>query len=241
MRIGIFSDTLEKKGTGIGYYTEHLLKYISDVAKENDTIYTIDWKKGANYKYHIEVSNPFPFFKEYLWHSYCVKKLKKSDFDILHNPSQIPIFLRPNIRYVVTIHDITTIVKGETHPLSHRLFDLIAMKKTFQYASGIIVDSIATREDIIRIFDIPSYRIEVIYLAADEAFCQISDDEVDNFRERYGIRDPFILFVGTIQPRKNITNLLRAFHLLKKKGYPHKLIIIGKKGWKYKEIFEQIE
>jgi len=45
MRIGIFSDTLEKKGTGIGYYTEHLLKYISDVAKENDTIYTIDWKK----------------------------------------------------------------------------------------------------------------------------------------------------------------------------------------------------
>jgi len=40
-----FSDTLEKKGTGIGYYTEHLLKYISDVAKENDTIYTIDWKK----------------------------------------------------------------------------------------------------------------------------------------------------------------------------------------------------
>jgi len=73
MRIGIFSDTLEKKGTGIGYYTEHLLKYISDVAKENDTIYTIDWKKGANYKDHIEVSNPFPFFKEYLWHSYCVK------------------------------------------------------------------------------------------------------------------------------------------------------------------------
>jgi len=80
----------------------------------------------------------------------------------------------------------------------------------------------------------------VIYLAADEVFCQISDDEVDNFRERYGIRDPFILFVGTIQPRKNITGLLKAFHLLKKKGYPHKLIIIGKKGWKYKEIFEQI-
>ncbi len=241
MKIGFFSDTLEKKGSGIGSYTKYILKYLKKITKGGDTIHTIDWIKRDEYNEHIKIPNPFPFYKEYLWHSYCIIKLRKMDFDIIHNPSQIPIFIKPYNNYIMTIHDITPIIEGESHVLSLRLNYLLAMKKTLKHSSAIIADSIATKKDIIHFFNIPDDHIEVIYLAADDNFGIISSKDIENFKNSYGIHYPYILFVGMIEPRKNLDTLIKAFYLLKKKGYPHKLVIAGKAGWKNKKIFKLID
>jgi len=82
----------------------------------------------------------------------------------------------------------------------------------------------------------------VIYTSADPRFKFLRDKEAARsyILHQYGIKDPFILYVGTLEPRKNIPTLIHAFAKVKKDGFPQKLLLIGGKGWKYEEIFSAI-
>lgn len=94
--------------------------------------------------------------------------------------------------------------------------------------------------DIIRYFKIPENKIKVIYLGVDEDYKPLSETEIRKVRQKYHLNYPFILYVGSLISHKNIPTLIKAFYKLKKYGLPHKLVITGKRGWKYKNIFEII-
>jgi glycosyltransferase involved in cell wall biosynthesis len=101
-----------------------------------------------------------------------------------------------------------------------------ALKK----ADKIITISENTKNDIIKLMGIPHKKIETIYLGVDPAPLK------NNLSHEYTIESPYILFVGMLEPRKNIVGLIRAYAALKNKK-SHKLIIVGKKGWMYEQIF----
>jgi len=107
-------------------------------------------------------------------------------------------------------------------------------------ADQIIAISNSTKQDLIRYFQVPEEKITVTHLAADECFQPLPFDKVQVFREKYGLDFPFILYVGTLEPRKNLPTLIKAFYYLKKKNIHHKLVIAGGKGWKYDPIFQTI-
>ena len=96
---------------------------------------------------------------------------------------------------------------------------------------------------MVKYLHIPDDKISVIQNAADEQFRPVTlrDPEKQRLEQTYRIPGPFLLFVGTLEPRKNIPALLKAYHTVRSRGIPHKLVIAGNTGWKYEEIFAQLD
>ena len=105
----------------------------------------------------------------------------------------------------------------------------------------IIAVSYSTKQDLMNYFKISDNKIKVIYEAADQIFQPLSSEKVQHFKDKYDLNYQYILYVGTLEPRKNIPLIIKAFYILNKEGFQHKLVIAGKKGWKYKTIYQLID
>jgi glycosyltransferase involved in cell wall biosynthesis len=109
-------------------------------------------------------------------------------------------------------------------------------------AAHIVADSEATRQDLIRLLNVPAEKTTTVHLAADSGFRPMEEEEVKRTLERYGLSLGYLLFVGTLEPRKNLPGLLSAYRiLLDRQVTKEPLVIIGGRGWLYEETFEQVE
>nr|WP_279537965.1 glycosyltransferase family 1 protein [Paenibacillus turpanensis] len=140
---------------------------------------------------------------------------------------------------VITIHDLAYMRYPESTS------DIIYKhhSKWTPYSAAqcdfIIADSIQTKQDIVELLNIPDKKIEVIYLAADDRFQPLQSHVISDVMLRYNLPDKYILFVGTVEPRKNLLGFMEAYKMFRKKsGLPHKLVIVGAKGWKSSPIYE---
>jgi glycosyltransferase involved in cell wall biosynthesis len=130
----------------------------------------------------------------------------------------------------MTIHDITTITASESHDFITKANERLLLKKTLFNVNCIISDSYRTKEDLIRVFHLPSEKIFVIHLAANPIFKPLNQIQFHRSLETISIPERFILYTGTLEKRKNLLTLMRAFYALKKEGIPHKLVLAGKCG-----------
>ncbi len=115
--------------------------------------------------------------------------------------------------------------------------NLISKKTDF-----IIADSENTKKDIINYLKIPEEKIRVIYLAADEKYKFLNNNIglKEELKSNYNIDSPFILYVGTVELRKNLPLLIKSFYELKKRGIPHKLILIGARNFGFNKILRLV-
>ena len=141
----------------------------------------------------------------------------------------MPYIRKPKIPVVTTVHDISPILFPHFHNWKRNLFFRKLLPYYLSSTDRIIASSYATKNDIIRHYRIPREKISVVHLATDIP------------KPSKQKREPFILYVGTLEPRKNIPGLLHAFAQVKKQGYRHKLVIAGRKGWGYERIFTLIK
>ena len=164
------------------------------------------------------------------------------EVDVLH----VTDYLIPQVRkakLVVTIHDITPLLLPQYHNRYTRTYIRNKLLSIGERADRIIAVSENTKRDIMHSLSIPESKIKVIYEAIDKSYHPIEDIKfLNRIRKRYTLPDKFILHVGTIEPRKNITRLIKAFSTLKKmKSLKHKLVIAGQKGWRYSDIFREVK
>ncbi len=109
-------------------------------------------------------------------------------------------------------------------------------------ASAIITISHSARQDLQKVLKIPDKKLHVVYGAAPTHFEPVTNPErLDQIRRKYKLPDQFLLYVGTLEPRKNLSRLVRAFGRLKKQGQPHKLVLAGPWGWSMNGFQQQIE
>jgi alpha-1,3-rhamnosyl/mannosyltransferase len=131
-----------------------------------------------------------------------------------------------------TVHDLTTWLMPELHMARTVATDRIFFASVVDKAKRIIADSENTKKDLIRLRGIAESRIEVIYPGIDEAFFLGDPADGAARRERYGLKKPYLLSVGTLEPRKNIGRLLDAYSGLKPSlRVEHNLILVGMEGW----------
>ena len=184
---------------------------------------------------------PFPGFSFLFWSQFVSlqKKLFHS-FDIVHNPGHFPILIKLSKRYICTIHDITPILHPQHHPRWRILYSRIALPRLIASSDKIIAVSQQTKKDLIAYYDVPDDKISVIYEGASKEYKKLDITTVDAIRRKYNLDDPFILFIGNLEPRKNIPNLIRSFSLCIKHNADLKLVIVGRKAWMYGEIFTTI-
>ena len=162
--------------------------------------------------------------------------------DIVHSPD----FALPPHRWgkgLVTIHDLSFLVVPECAENGLRKYLTATVPRAVAQADQIIAVSQHTRRDLINLLGVPDEKIRVVYNGVDKQFQPIADRAVlEQVRERLELPEHFVLFVGTIEPRKNLTRLVEAWQQVKQSeaGRKRKLVLAGRRGWLYEPIFQRI-
>ncbi len=233
MRIGVDIQTTLGRKTGFGFYVSNLVHHLERIDTKNE------------YKFFKpESDQDFSTPQRLIWDQLTVPRMaKRAQVDIFHQPCfSTPVFYRGKV--VVTIHDLISVFFGYNIPFWSRQFFAKWMPFTYRFADHLIAVSEHTKQDAIKVLGIPEDKITVIHEAADEVY-QVIDDQsaLQAVRKKYNLGNiSFILHVGTLEPRKNLQFLVKAFAIAKKNpDFTAKLVITGKKGWYYEGLFTLVD
>lgn len=165
--------------------------------------------------------------------------LRATGADLYHGMhTAMPLF--GTIPAVVTVHDLAPISFPQTFRRHNRAYLIWANQVTARRARHILAVSEFTKNELVRLLSVPPDRITVTHNACDPRFRPPTPDEIAAFRVRHGLPERFILYVGTLEPRKNLPTLLEAYaRIAQSSDVP--LIIGGGKGWLYDPIFARLE
>ncbi len=149
--------------------------------------------------------------------------------DIFHGPlNVVPLAVRTP--KVVTVHDLAFLRYPNQLPRARRAYMVTATRLSARAADRVIAVSRNTADDLMAWLDLPPERITVIPEAPSPRIRRITGTSLDVFRMRFGIDRPYILAVGTLEPRKNLTFFLKAFSSIADR-IPHQLVLVGPEGW----------
>ncbi|MEJ5197831.1 MAG: glycosyltransferase family 1 protein [Anaerolineae bacterium] len=163
--------------------------------------------------------------------------------DVLFVPAHVLPLVHPR-RSVVTVHDLGYLHYPEAHrPADRRYLDW-STRWNARQATVVLADSQATKDDLVRAYGVHPDKVRVVYLGRDETLAPVRDGErLAAVREHYGIGGRYLLYVGTLQPRKNLARVIAAFARVA--GRPAladvQLVLAGKRGWLYDDLFAQVE
>jgi glycosyltransferase involved in cell wall biosynthesis len=161
--------------------------------------------------------------------------------DVLHCPVNVLPLATP-CPAVLTIHDLTFLRYPERFKAERRGYLSALTRLSASRAAKIMTDSAHTKRDVMELLQVAGEKIEVVYPGLSQEFHPLPESELAAFRQRQGLPDEFILFVGTLEPRKNLDLLIQAYALLgarRLNDWP--LVIAGAKGWMFEQIFAEVE
>lgn len=141
---------------------------------------------------------------------------------------------------VLTVHDLIFERYPQHHTWRNRLFLKLAMPQFVRAATTIIAVSQHTKRDLVDLYGAPADKIRVVYEGIDAEFDLASSAEVARVRQSYSPERPYLLMVGTLEPRKNHAAAMRALARLKAVGQPHRLVIAGGRGWLFAPVQQQV-
>jgi len=239
MKIGMNTYFFKFPASGSGQYLLHLLQALAEVDQENEYIllspHPIPPETKSHIKFH-HIVKPVPGLARHnasienlMWEQFTAPSTAlKAGVDLLHVPYFAPPFF-PRTPIVVTIHDIIPLrlPQYRTDPKMKAYLQLIT--RAAHKATLIITISQHAKQDMIEALKLPAERIRVIYEAAGDEYQPITDSEVmANMRTRYGLNDRYILYLGGLDQRKNVPQLVRAFaHLYQQMGDPNLQLLIA--------------
>jgi glycosyltransferase involved in cell wall biosynthesis len=243
----IVVDTRHVRDFGIGTYIRNLVHALAKLDLDNRYLlvtYSADTQEWSglppNFELAIYERKDSELFDQVAFPLY----LRGLHADLYHVPLNVISLLMPT-PYVVTVHDMSSLLYDEM-PARQRRFRRYQFRRGLERAGRIIAVSNATQRDIEGLFGINARKIRQIYNAPDPQFLAAgpdpSDPEQQLTLERYQIRRPFLLYVGTIRPQKNIPRLVEAFAVLRAEleGHPTyrdlRLIIIGDEISRHPEV-----
>jgi glycosyltransferase involved in cell wall biosynthesis len=265
MKIGIDARTIlnPEKGDaiGVGHYTYQLIRHLLEIDKKNEYVLFFDFHVREKDIKKFSLANvkirfyPFSDYKKYLPGMYNeilgVATLNKEKLDVLHSTShtsRIPIGYDGKV--VVTINDLTALKVPDVLPKVSNMRSLALLNLMTGKANKIIAVSNSIKKDIIENFKNTENKTEVVYSGFDRRlFEEYEKTDKDKVLGKYEIKDKYILFLGTLEPVKNIVRLLESFKIFKSKlkkeknNCDYKLVLAGKRGWlsnEYKQIAKDL-
>ncbi|CAA9580294.1 MAG: hypothetical protein AVDCRST_MAG87-3271 [uncultured Thermomicrobiales bacterium] len=159
--------------------------------------------------------------------------------DLLFVPAHVIPLVHPQA--VVTIHDLGYLHFPDHHPPGQRRMLDVSTRWSANVAAAIIVPSEVTRDDLIDRYHTAPDKIRVIHHGVDDRFRDVPGHERGRVRGLYGLDRPYLLAVGTIHPRKNLSMLARAAKRLAATDYDLDLVIVGREGWMAGQVYQSIE
>lgn len=253
MKIAIDCSKAVNEKAGVARYTWEIADNLPNLYPQDHFFYFFNFMRGQNQKIPLikkltaEAKNittriykiPGGFKERLLASSYSILNYWLKDFDIYHATEFLSFDHGLKIPQVLTVYDLT-MIKFPSHRAKDSSRHGEMLKKACLKAEAILAISQTTKDDLIKYFKIDPAKIFVTYLGYNQIFKKIDNTrKVNQVLKKYQINFPYILFVGTIEPRKNIVNLLKAFDKFKDQDKNNfHLVLIGKKGWNTLEIEE---
>lgn len=233
------------KKVGVGIYAINLITEIYKIDNKNryyiliqDDESSLDYIQDERFKIIKVKSRLFrnPFLLIFLEQFYIPYLALRYKIDIMHSMHH-SFPLLAITKKVVVVHDVIFLKHPGYHLPSRKyyfgLFDFLASV----FADRIITDSKASLTDFLELFPYASKKSSVIYLGKSNLFRPDLDSaKVENIKNKYKTGNQYLLFIGTLEPRKNIKNLILAFHKVSQEIADYKLVITGRKGWHYEKI-----
>lgn len=231
---------------GSGVYAHNMLNEFSSTKTHNFLVYLKENpladlpKESANFKYRV-------FGPKKLWTRFAlpIKLFIGQKPDVFASLSHYGPYIS-NVPYVVTIFDLSYLHFPEMFN-KNDLYQLINWsKRSILKSTHIFAISQSTKDDIVKNYDVSSSKITVTYMGYDDkVFRPQTKNKIDSIKRKYKIKDDYIIFVGTLQPRKNIERLIEALYLVISDKGPEtrslSLVIVGRKGWMYDQIFTKVK
>ncbi len=243
MRVGIDARLVYYSQAGIGQYILHLVDGLAKVDGANEYVLLQSRKDNTTILEHPN------FRRVSLWtpshhrlERYALNvELMRLGLDVLHSPDFIPPH-RPSCKSVITVHDLAFLLYP--HFLtkeSARYYGHI--DEAVRWTDHIIAVSESTKRDTMQHLGVPEDKITVVYEAANPIFRPVDRDTArEEVRNRHGVDGPFILFVSTIEPRKNVPTLMRAlWQLCECYKEDIRLVLAGGRGWLFEDAFAVVE
>lgn len=245
MKIAIDYTSAARQRAGIGRYTRSLIHALAQHDPTNQ--YVLYTPHDAQHLDAGDFPKNFRFVSAPLNERYMVALWQRAQIplpievftgsaDIFYSPD----FVLPPTRAakkILTVHDLSFKRVPETAVPKLKWYLEGAVPRAVRRADLILADSDATRQDLIELFKVPAERVQVLYSGYDPQFQRVSDAQtLQRVRETYRLQKPFILHVGTIEPRKNLVRLIEAYSRLRRHGEVD-LVIAGGRGWMYDEIY----
>jgi len=251
MRVAIDARLLYYQQAGIGAYTLGLIQGFANTSADLIQFTVLISRKDnhsltAADRFHtVRIFTPCHNRYEQV---FLPLELVGHGIDVLHSPDFIPPFIR-RCKSVITIHDLAFLFyPGILTKDSWRYYSQV--RRAARSADAIVAVSNSTKQDIMHQLGVPEHKVFVVHNGISPKFRHIEDHRVvrDSVR-KYGIEWPFILFVGTLEPRKNLGTLIRAFADFEKitparsshdGDAPPRLVIVGRRGWLCDELGAQV-
>lgn len=252
MRIGIDCRTILNPGrgeqAGIAHYTYYLVKHLLKFDKRNEYVLFFDSRMQRERTHELEQPNvkivyfPFSQYRKFLpvgySHLLITGALMREHLDLYHAPAtSVPLTYRGPT--VVTVHDLAIYKHPKLFPSGQLLSTKVVVPRSIRRAKRVIAVSETTKRDVRQLFRVGDKRVKLIYegFVRERAAATVVD-----VKEKYGL-DKYVLFVGTIEPRKNLVNLIRGFSSVANLPSLRKtsLILVGAPGWKYGDVIKAIK
>lgn len=241
MHIGIDARLTAYRTGGISTYMRRLVKALETL--DSDNRYLIFQSR----KSHESLTTRFSSAK--LWtpchHRFerlaMSVELARFNLDLLHSPDFIPP-MRGARRHIITVHDLTFLHYPQYLTADARRYYNGQIEQAVQQANHILADSEATKSDLVTILNVAPEKITVHMLGVDERFRPLPVETLADYAEKLQLPRDYILFVGTFEPRKNITGLLQAYRtLLDRLPDAPPVLLVGKRGWLFEETMQHIQ
>lgn len=248
MKIAMDVRTIVPERTGIGQYAQELARGLARVAPAHRYLFfgaagarPAVRPDGRGVEYQWTRATPSDRYRRDLWENVLLPhRLGRWRADVFHSTAWLLPIRRVRQATVVTVHDTTHFKLRNLHNrLIGPRFRLRA-RRSIALADAIITVSEATRRDVIDEFGVAEEQVSVVYNGVDQRFTPTPDSAARARLRRQGLRAPFILSVGTIEPRKNHVRLILAFERLAPRFPDLQLVLAGRRGWMYDAVFAAI-
>lgn len=251
MRIGIDAHAIGARQGGNETYIRSLIKSLAEI--DGDNLYTIYLTSAsAATRWREEFTNrhknfsvrllppPTPLVRVPVYLTY---ELFRRPVDVLHVQYTAPPFCRMPV--VATIHDLAFERLPETFTRRGSFQLKLTVRRTAEKAARIATVSEYSRQDLLSIYKLPPEKVVVTYNGVEPHFTPRPEvpNETPEIRSRYGIARDFLLAVGSLQPRKNLVRLIRAYAKLRSEraDFTPQLVIVGRRLWLTHEIFDEVK
>lgn len=239
--IGIDGSRLsEHQRTGTENYSREIARALFDLdLPVRWRLYLNEPISSDRNRYWSQMVDTRPIAAARVWtHGRLSMEMIRHRPDLLFVPSHVVPIVHP--RSVVTIHDLGYLWYPEMHPAGQRRMLDRSTRWSAHAAQHIIVPSATTKADLIRAYGIDGQKITVVHHGVSARFGSVTPASVRDLRPRLQLNGPYILSVGTIQPRKNLEILGEAMVMLRERGVDCTLVIAGKRGWLADRVLDRL-